>query len=87
VRRGRNNRLLVRSIMKNVFDEKLDESNSRIFEVNRGQSFYVEKYNKVWLGKRPRPQNEEVSKGRKRVKFSNFELCLDANPHLQPHAL
>lgn len=73
--------------MKNVFDEKLDESASKIFDLNKGQSFYVEKYNKVWLGKRPRPQNQEVSKGRKRVKFSNFELCLDANPHLQPHAL
>lgn len=47
VRRGRNNRILMRSIMRNVFDEKLDEQ--LLYQnVIKGQNYYVDRYKKVW---------------------------------------
>ena len=53
VRRGRNNRLLVRSILKNVFEEKQDEI-AKILDKKKVQSYFLDNYNKIWLGKRPR---------------------------------
>lgn len=47
VRRGRNNRILMRSIMKNVFDEK-NEDQFKMPNPNKGQRHYVDKYNKIW---------------------------------------
>jgi len=72
--------------MKNVFDEKQDDFTKSI-DPNKGQSFYVEKYNKIWLGKRKREKSDSESRGRKRVKFSNFELCLESHPHLESHVI
>ena len=51
-RRGRNNRILMRSIMKNVFNEQVDEQLKIPIVINKGQSHYLDKYNKAWLGKR-----------------------------------
>lgn len=49
-RRGRNNRILFRSILSNVFSEKDDDQNNSFNAINnRGQNHYLEKYKKVWL--------------------------------------
>lgn len=49
VRRGRNNRLLIRSIMKNVFDDKLEEEYKMPDpSMGTGQRDYEKKYNKIW---------------------------------------
>lgn len=82
VRRGRNNRLLIRSIQKNIYDEKREEEYNSPLMPLKGQSSYLVKYNKSWLGKREHSPQKNVS-GRKRVKFSNLELCLEAHPHLK----
>lgn len=80
-RRGRNNVLLMRSIQRNVFDEKDQEDYSSPLVTLKGQECYLVKYNKSWLGKRERnPSNNNA--GRKRVKFSNLEHCLDTHPQL-----
>lgn len=80
-RRGRNNRLMMRSIQKNIFDEALDEDFNSPLVTLKGQKHYLEKYNKAWLGKRARV-HEQSALGRKRVKFSNFEICMESHPHL-----
>lgn len=88
VRRGRNNRLLIRSIQHNVFGEQPESIGTDMSKVHnsRGHNFYVEKYENAWLGKRQRDPSESVGPGRKRVKFSNFELCMAQYPHLQKYA-
>lgn len=82
VRRGRNNRILINSIMKNVFDDKLEEE-YKMPDPIMGQRHYVEKYNKVW-GKQCGQKrlhrdgsSELAGRGRKRVKFSNQEICYE----------
>lgn len=85
-RRGRNNRLLMRSIQRNVFDVDNEEDLNSAFQSHKGQSSYLVKYKEVWLGKRERSPQKNVV-GRKRVKFSNYELCLEAHPHLKQYAL
>ena len=68
--------------------------------MNRGQNYYIERYNKVWNNqlsgqKRSRVdeimlsalENHKINKrGRKRVKFSNQEICIEAHPHLREYA-
>ena len=51
----------------------------------KGQECYLVKYNKSWLGKRERSPSKNNA-GRKRVKVSNLEVCLEAHPHLQKFA-
>jgi len=84
-RRGRNNVLLMRSIQRNVFDEKDKEDYSQPLVTLKGQECYLVKYNKSWLGKRERSPSKNRA-GRKRVKVSNLEVCLEAHPHLQKFA-
>lgn len=85
VRRGRNNRIFFRPIVRNVFNESSEEL-PKIQNLNKGQSDYIEKYNKSWnLGKRKR-EPSTLSRGRKRVKFSNIEILLSEHPHLQKYA-
>lgn len=50
VRRGRNNRILISSIMKNVFDDKLEEE-YKLPDPSTGQRDYEKKYNKIWSNK------------------------------------
>ncbi len=61
----------MRSIMQNVFKEKIDDQLKIPIVINKGQSHYLDKYNKTWLGKRSN-ENQQNSAGRKRVKFSNL---------------
>ena len=84
-RRGRNNVLMMRSIQRNVFDEKDQEDFSQPLVTLKGQQCYLVKYNKSWLGKRDRSPSKNKA-GRKRVKVSNLEVCLEAHPHLQQFA-
>ena len=84
-RRGRNNVLLMRSIQRNVFDEKDKEDFASPLVTLKGQECYLVKYNKSWLGKRERNPSKN-NPGRKRVKFSNLEHCLETHPHLQRFA-
>jgi hypothetical protein len=75
----------MRSIQRNIFDEKDEEDFNSPLMPLKGQKSYLVKYNKSWLGKRERSPQKNVL-GRKRVKFSNLEICLEAHPHLQEFA-
>jgi hypothetical protein len=50
VRRGRNNRILTKAIVKNIFDDTVEpDSNDKLTSRNnRGQNHYLSKYEKLW---------------------------------------
>lgn len=77
--------LMMRSIQRNVFDEKDQEDYSSPLVTLKGQECYLVKYNKSWLGKRERSPVKNNA-GRKRAKVSNLEVCLEAHPYLQTFA-
>lgn len=69
--------------MQNVFKE--DSAKSDI-PTNPGQQYYLQKYEKAWLGKRSASRNlSPANRGRKRAK-TNMELCLESYPLLERYS-
>lgn len=85
-RRGRNNRLLMKPILENVFKDKQGDENNEKAQI-KGQNYYLEKYKRVWLSKRDKNGAALDNKPRKRAKRSNFEICLEEYPNLKEYAL
>jgi hypothetical protein len=63
VRRGRNNRILAKAIVQNVFEDTqtVQDGDKQMVRNNRGQNHYLSKYEKLWTISR------EESKGRDSV--------------------
>lgn len=83
-RRGRNNRILLKPILENVFKDKTSEEAEKA--QIKGQNYYLEKYRKCWLAKRDKSGAALDNKPRKRAKRSNFEICVEEFPHLKDYA-
>jgi hypothetical protein len=57
VRRGRNNRILAKAIVRNIFEDNAQEQELTFLEKqvnksNRGQNHYLKKYEKLWSSTR-----------------------------------
>lgn len=94
VRRGRNNRILTKAIMRNIFDDNQadPEANEKLTaRNNRGQNHYLNKYEKLWSTSRASSKEDlyKLEPSRKRAKKSSvFETCLeDLPPSFQQYAL
>lgn len=86
VRRGRNNRILAKAIVANIFednqvDQELNEKQQS--RNNRGQNHYLKKYEKLWSSSRQSIKDgaykyEPMKKRAK--KPSIFETCIEDIP-------
>ena len=85
-RRGRNNRILLKPILENVFKDKSADEAPEKAQI-KGQNYYLEKYRRVWLAKRDARGAALDKAPRKRAKRSNFEICVEEFPHLKDYAL
>ena len=88
VRRGRNNRILTRAIVQNIFEDNLPEieaADKQIARSNRGQKHYLSKYEKLWSMNRQKSNERDdvyqLEPARKRARKSTvFETCLEDLP-------
>jgi hypothetical protein len=84
VRRGRNNRILAKAIVKNVFEDtqvEVETSDKQINRSNRGQNHYLSKYEKLWSAQRKDDDLYKFEPVRKRARKSSvFDTCLEDLP-------
>jgi len=85
VRRGRNNRILTKAIVKNIFDDTAepDTSDKLTARNNRGQNHYLSKYEKLWSSSRANTREDlyKLEPSRKRARKSSvFETCIEDLP-------
>ena len=93
VRRGRNNRILTKAIVKNIFDDTAEpDTNDKLTaRNNRGQNHYLSKYEKLWSSSRATVKDDlyKLEPSRKRARKSSvFETCIEDLPtSIQQYAL
>jgi hypothetical protein len=93
VRRGRNNRILTKAIVKNIFDDTVEpDSNDKLTSRNnRGQNHYLSKYEKLWSTYKASAKDDlyKLEPSRKRARKSSvFETCIEDLPiSFQQYAL
>jgi hypothetical protein len=93
VRRGRNNRILTKAIVKNIFDDFVEpDSNDKLTSRNnRGQNHYLSKYEKLWSTYKASAKDDlyKLEPSRKRARKSSvFETCIEDLPiSFQQYAL
>jgi hypothetical protein len=93
VRRGRNNRILTKAIVKNIFDDTAEpDTNDKLTaRNNRGQNHYLSKYEKLWSSSRATVKDDlyKLEPSRKRARKSSvFETCIEDLPtSFQQYAL